>query len=150
MRIASRITSWLENRVSSAAVKMSACKSAPMRRGMIFSSGFFTAQNTRGIRIFYFFVARLEETYNLPVMPTKHTTPRRPRPAAAAAAATPAVLPARSARIIVPLSLPADLDSAVAITAEAIRMTKQETMRQAIHRGLPIVRDLLAITATAA
>lgn len=43
----------------------------------------------------------------------------------------------------VPLRMPAELESEVVSTAAEVQLSKQDTMRQAIRRGLPILKKLL-------
>ena len=38
-----------------------------------------------------------------------------------------------------PLNLPADLDDAITATATELRLSKQDTMRLSIERGLPVL-----------
>ncbi len=43
----------------------------------------------------------------------------------------------------IPLSLPDDLKQEVESTSAAIELSQQDTMRHALKRGLPILRQLL-------
>jgi hypothetical protein len=45
----------------------------------------------------------------------------------------------------VPLSMPAELDALIATTAAEVKLSKQDTMRLSLERGLPILKRLLTM-----
>lgn len=51
--------------------------------------------------------------------------------------------PVEVAKGPVPLNLPDDLKALVAQTARELDLSKQDTMRQALRRGLPILKQLM-------
>lgn len=54
---------------------------------------------------------------------------------------------AKTAEVIakgpVPLTLPDDLKQLIADTAAEVQLSKQDTMRHALRRGLPILKQLM-------
>lgn len=46
----------------------------------------------------------------------------------------------------VPLSMPAELDELITSTAAEVKLSKQDTMRLSLERGLPILKRLLTMT----
>lgn len=46
----------------------------------------------------------------------------------------------------VPLSMPAELDTLITTTAAEVKLSKQDTMRLSLERGLPILKRLLTMT----
>jgi hypothetical protein len=49
----------------------------------------------------------------------------------------------------VPLSMPAELDTLITTTAAEVKLSKQDTMRLSMERGLPILKRLLTMPADA-
>lgn len=45
----------------------------------------------------------------------------------------------------VPLSMPAELDVLITNTAAEVKLSKQDTMRLSLERGLPILKRLLTM-----
>lgn len=45
----------------------------------------------------------------------------------------------------IPLRVPAELKTEIKNTAEEVSLSEQETIRQAIRRGLPILKKLMAM-----
>jgi hypothetical protein len=46
----------------------------------------------------------------------------------------------------VPLSMPAELDVLITTTAAEVKLSKQDTMRLSLERGLPILKRLLTMS----